>query len=142
MVLTVEQLVKGFELSITTSFIQQQVSEYVELVGDKNPIHTDAEFARQKGLFGAVVPGGLIEGTLVGIASSNFPFGAVLVEKTFKFKQPLFVGKEVILNLRIDDVSGDRTRKIIKLSAKASYNDVVYTEGTFTGFFQTALIPK
>ena len=142
MVITVEQLAKGYELSITTSFNQQQVSEYVKLVSDKNPIHTDVEFARQKGLLGTVVPGGLIEGTLVGIASSNFPFGAVLVEKTFRFKHPLLVGKEVLLNVRIDDVSGDRIRKIIKLSAKASYNDVVYTEGTFTGFFQTTPIPK
>lgn len=84
----------------------------MELVYLTNPIHKNVDFAREKGLEGTIVPGGLVEGTLVGLASSQFPFGAFLVEKTFRFKNPLYV------------------------SAKATHDEKIYVEGKFTGFYQ------
>lgn len=136
MSLKVEELVEGYEISTETSFTQQQVTDYVTLVHDSNPIHTNVDFAREKGFEGTIVPGGLVEGTLVGLASSQFPFGAFLVEKTFRFKIPLYVGRPVLLIVKIDEVLGNEERKVIKLSAKATHDEKIYVEGKFTGFYQ------
>ncbi|MBI2650408.1 hypothetical protein HYX04_03775 [Candidatus Woesearchaeota archaeon] len=135
MVLTIDQLTAGYEKTVQKTFDQDAISAYVSLVQDTNPIHTNPDFAVQKGLERTVVPGGLIEGTLVGIASSEFPFGAMILEKHVNFKRVLYVGKPVELKIKIERVIG-RDRKIIDLSVEARSNDTVYVQGTFKAFYK------
>ncbi len=135
MVLKSEDLVEGYKASFHFIFDQEAVSKYVDIIGDRNPIHTDSEFARGKGLEKTIVPGNLIVGKVVGLASSEFPFGAMLVEESFRFKHPLYVGYPVEMSFCIDEVTGEPTRKIIKISTIAAHNGTVYAEGNIKAFF-------
>ena len=135
MVLTLEQLIPGFRKSLIVTFDQKVVSDYVSCVRDDNPIHADQDFARQKCLQGPVVPGGLIDGTLVGIASSEFPFGAMITSKEVKFRSPLYVGDPAELIFQIDSVKDLETGKMLRVLIEARNGETTYVQGKITVFY-------
>jgi acyl dehydratase len=53
---------------LTVTFTREQIAEYAEASGDRNPIHLDDEFARSVGLPGVIVHGMLQMGLLAGVA--------------------------------------------------------------------------
>ena len=57
------------ELSVT--FSRQQIAEYAEASGDRNPIHLDEEFARSVGLPGVIAHGMLQMGLLARVAGDQ-----------------------------------------------------------------------
>ena len=54
------------ELAVT--FTPQQIAEYAEASGDRNPIHLDGDFARSVGLPGVIAHGMLQMGLLARVA--------------------------------------------------------------------------
>lgn len=97
---------------------------FASISGDFNPLHLDPEFARDRGLAGAVVYGAMIVAQISRIIGMNLP-GSAGIWSALKidFREPLYVGEaahifaEVVhyseaahsLSLKIRVTSAERT---------------------------------
>jgi acyl dehydratase len=55
------------------TFTVSDLDEYADLTGDSNPLFSDARFARQVGLAGRVIPGGLLGGLFSYLLGTKLP---------------------------------------------------------------------
>ncbi|WP_375784456.1 MaoC/PaaZ C-terminal domain-containing protein [Bradyrhizobium sp. Pha-3] len=122
-------LVDIAELSSATAEFDFVVGEteqqaFASISGDFNPLHLDPEFARGRGLKGAVVYGAMIVAQISRIIGMRLP-GSAGIWSSLKidFREPLYVGEaahifaEVThyseaarsLSLKIKVASGERT---------------------------------
>lgn len=63
----------GEKSSETVSFTTEQIRQFSEISGDKNPVHLDAEFAIKSGFKKCIVPGMLACSVFSKIIANNFP---------------------------------------------------------------------
>ena len=89
----------------------EMIAAYADVVGDHNPLHTDAEYATPR--FGGIIAHGTL---LVGLFSAgmNKLLGPGVIARTFKckFKAPMRPGDEVSIEIRIVELV-PRIRKVI-----------------------------
>ena len=77
--------------------------------GDRNPIHTDADYARRFGFADRLVHGMLCGSFFSRIFATNLPgAGAVYVEQDLKFVGPVYSGAEVIAKVVVVSHIGRR----------------------------------
>jgi acyl dehydratase len=92
------------------------VGRWLRLVGDVNPIHTDADHARGLGLPGPVAPGALLAAAAEALAGAGPD--ATLVRLNMRFMAPIAVGAAVATRLRerpAEEASGRRDMRLFFL---------------------------
>jgi acyl dehydratase len=89
------------------------VARWLRLVGDVNPIHTDAAHAAMLGLPGPVVPGALLTAAAEVLAAAG-P-SATLVRMNMRFMAPIAVGATVATRLRERPAEGGTGRRDMRL---------------------------
>ncbi|XP_057545059.1 uncharacterized protein LOC130824179 [Amaranthus tricolor] len=87
--------VSGDILQQRRIFTNEDVVEYSKVSQDSNPLHFDDEFAKTPGFQGRIVHGMLVASLFPQIISSHFP-GAVYVSQSLQFRQPVYVGEEIL----------------------------------------------
>jgi acyl dehydratase len=70
---TLKGLSVGMRAEARRTFTAQDLAEYASLTGDTNPVFTDADYARQRGLEGPIVPGGLLGGLFSCLLGMQLP---------------------------------------------------------------------
>ena len=76
------------------AFNSQQIADYVRLMHDENPIHTDVQAAKRAGFSNVVVPGMQIAGVAEYVLSDIWPLAAIS-EMKVRFMAPVFLGETV-----------------------------------------------
>jgi acyl dehydratase len=73
---------------------ESEQQAFAKLSGDFNPLHLDPEFARDRGLTGAVVYGAMIVAQISRIVGMKLP-GSAGIWSSLKidFREPLYVGE-------------------------------------------------
>lgn len=74
------------------------VGRWVRLVGDDNPVHVDADFARSLGLAGAVVPGALLAAAAEAFLGPVVDTGRMKLN--IRFTGPMPIGRETVVEVR------------------------------------------
>ncbi|XP_020903549.1 hydroxyacyl-thioester dehydratase type 2, mitochondrial-like [Exaiptasia diaphana] len=92
----------GEKAQILRVFKQSDVNTFAELTGDRNPIHTDNEFAGNGRFAGCVVHGVLVNGLISCLHGTILPgAGCLVVSQNIKFISPLFVGETVSAEVEV-----------------------------------------
>lgn len=92
----------GANLSRIFFVSEKMANSFVELIGDKNPIHTDDYFANTIKYKNKVAHGMLIVALVTSLIGNDFPgHGSVIVSQTFKFRKPVYMNEEISVNLEI-----------------------------------------
>ncbi len=91
----------------------EPVERWLRLVGDVNPIHTDADHARGLGLAGPVVPGALLAAAAEVLADAGPE--AALVRLNMRFMAPIAIGAAVAARLRERPAEGASGRRDMRL---------------------------
>ncbi len=91
---------------ITEAVIDQaMVQSYAELVGDKNPLHLDKEFAARTKFRKPIAHGGILFGLISRILGMEFPGqGTVYLSQQINFQRPVYIGEKVTFDLRISEI--------------------------------------
>jgi|JI10StandDraft_1071094.scaffolds.fasta_scaffold435499_2 3-hydroxybutyryl-CoA dehydratase len=72
-----------------------QVRAFADLVGDHNPVHLDAEFARTTKYGGPICHGMLVASFISGCLVEALGQGTVYVEQSVRFRRPVPVGSRI-----------------------------------------------
>merc|ERR1712228_464785 len=126
------RLMVGDYTSAKKIFSAEDVETYSEITGDDNPVHsiTNNEAAQAAG-FNASICHGMFTGALFSAAvGGSFP-GAVLVEKTLKWKRPLYINEALHAHVQVSKVLQRRRLVLCDMTAKNN-NDEVVVEGKCT----------
>ena len=105
------------------------MESFRKLSGDENPLHFDAEFAKQRGFRGPVVYGGLIVARVSGLIGSVMPGpGAVWTGLSLDFRNPLYAGEEAVLTGKISHRSD--AAKLMTIDLKVAVADRTVANGS------------
>lgn len=82
------------------------VKNYAELTGDFNPIHFDAEYARNTFFKKPIVHGPFVITLLTTLFAKELPGpGSVYMSHDVKYISPVFVGEEITAILEVIDIT-------------------------------------
>lgn len=93
---------------------QEAVNSFAAVTGDNNPLHTDPDFA-SRSIFGKPIAHGIFGLGLISAAlGMRFPgFGTILMGLETKFYNPIFVGEEVEIVLKVSELQPEKKRLIL-----------------------------
>lgn len=77
----------------------EQVRAFADLVGDHNPVHLDAEFARTTKYGQCICHGMLVASFISGCLVEALGQGTVYVEQVVRFRRPVPVGSRIRVQL-------------------------------------------
>ena len=110
----------GERASFTKTVTEADVTTFAGLIGDFNPIHVDAEYAR-KSRFGQRVAHGIFTAGLISAVLGNkLPGpGAIYLSQQIEFLAPVFIGDTITATV---EVSAWRPEKRLITLKTDAYN--------------------
>jgi acyl dehydratase len=92
----------GQKALTTRTFSDQDLVEYVDLTGDGNPLFRDVAYARQAGLDGPMIPGGLLGGLFSYLLGIELPGrGTNWLKQQLVFLRPAYPGQQITAQVEI-----------------------------------------
>lgn len=90
------------EYSEVVRFSYNQVKQFAELTGDKNPLHIDADYAEKNQFKKCIVHGLYAASVFPKIMANTFPGpGTVYLDQAFDFKKPVYQDVDYKAVLRV-----------------------------------------
>jgi acyl dehydratase len=114
-------LIEGQSATVDFTISQDDMRAFADLSGDRNPLHTDDAFAREKGYEGAVVYGALIVAKVSQLIGMKLPGrDSVWARIAMEFRNPLYVNQLAQVEGRIGSISIATGMIELKLSVRAA----------------------
>lgn len=80
-------------------------SAFVTLFNDRNPLHTDDAFARERGFAGRVMHGNILGGFLSNFVGENLPHKDVIIHRqSISYANPVYLGDQLDFHAEVSDV--------------------------------------
>lgn len=103
------------EKSFSVIVSQKMMDSFLEITGDSNPMHIDADYAKQNGFSACLVYGLLTTSFYSTLAGVYLPGKyCLLQEVSTQFAKPVFVGDTLTIYGKIAEVQETFKRVIIK----------------------------
>jgi len=97
------------------------VDSFAELTGDKNPVHTDEEFAKNTRFGRRIAHGMLSVGIISAILGNDFPGpGSIYMKQEVKFLKPIFLEEEVKITIEILEKNEEKKRLLVRTTVEKS----------------------
>lgn len=94
--------------------------------GDKNPLHTNEEFARAKGFSECVMYGNILNGFVSYFIGMLLPSPDVIIHsQDIAYKNPVFMGDELDFTAKVEDISNAVKAIIFKFTFRNQSGKVV-----------------
>lgn len=91
---TINEIKVGDEVTFKYELNQRKMNMFMEITGDKNPLHTDLEYAKEKGFSENVVYGMLTSSILSTLAGMYMPGEFSLIHNVeINFVKPVFLSR-------------------------------------------------
>ena len=112
----------GMSASHKHIITREDVDSYAELSGDKNPLHTDKEYA-QKSIFKDLICHGLFPaGFFSAIFGMTLPGpGCAYVKQSLEFRNPVFIGDEVVATVTVKRIF--KTKNLVQFETFCKVNE-------------------
>jgi len=121
-----KQVKVGDKASVTKAFTEADVKQFAEISLDKNPIHLDAEYAKNTIFQQRVVHGALVASLFSGVIGMDLPGeGTIAMGQTVKFLRPVFIGDEVTASVEVASIVEGKPIVVLKITGTNSKGEVV-----------------
>jgi len=108
---TIDQLDIGEKASLKKQITESDVLRFAEVTGDKNPIHIDAEYARQTRFKERIAHGMLTASLISAVIGTRLPGpGNIYVSQSLEFKAPVTFGDVIEAEVEIIEKIPERNR--------------------------------
>ena len=112
---TFDDLKVGQKASLTKTVTEADLSHFIAITGDTNPLHVDKTFA-EKTFFGQRIAHGMLSAslfsTLVGLHIPGI--GAIYKSQTLEFLRPVFIGDTLCAWFEIVEIDQEKEEIVIK----------------------------
>jgi acyl dehydratase len=100
-------------------FSQQEVTQFAEVTGDKNPVHTDAEYAA-KTMFKRPIMHGMLGASLFSkVFGTLFPGeGTIYLKQSLNFLKPMYADAPYEAVFTVKELIKDKNRAIVETVIK------------------------
>src|SRR3989338_1087491 len=100
----VKSLQIGDKTQFTKSITEEEVVLFAKISGDDNPIHLDAEYAKNS-IFKQKIAHGFLVGSLISAAiAKNLPGnGTIYLSQNLKFVAPVFMNDIITAHIEVID---------------------------------------
>lgn len=100
-------------------FSQEEVNQFAQVTGDKNPVHTDTAYAA-KTMFKRPIMHGMLSASLFSkVFGTLFPGeGTIYLKQTLNFLKPMYVDTPYEAVFTVKEVLKDKNRAIIETVIK------------------------
>jgi acyl dehydratase len=107
---------EGETATLVKTITQDDIENFAELVGDRNPVHVNPDFAK-KTRFGRPIAHGMWGLSLISaVLGTKLPGpGTIFLSQTARFKAPVFPGDTLTAKVKVLEVRKDKP--IIRLEA-------------------------
>ena len=124
----VEDLEIGMSRMLEREITQNDIVQFSQVSGDKNPVHLDEEYAQQT-IFGKRIAHGMLTASLISaVIAEQLPgHGTVYLSQTLKFIRPVLPGQLVITSVIVSHIEYSNRR--VKLDCKCKVNEKVVLAG-------------
>jgi 3-hydroxybutyryl-CoA dehydratase len=114
----------GEQASFTKTVTEADVTTFAGLIGDFNPLHVDAEYAR-KSRFGRRIAHGMLAGGLISAVLGNrLPGpGSIYLSQQIEFLAPVYIGDTITATAEVTEWRSDK--RIITLKTDCLNQDQV-----------------
>lgn len=121
-----KQVKIGDKASVTKAFTEEDVQQFAAISLDKNPIHLDAEYAKNTIFKQRVVHGALVASLFSGVIGMDLPGeGTIAMGQTVKFLRPVFIGDEVTASVEVASIVEGKPIVTLKITGTNSRGEVV-----------------
>jgi acyl dehydratase len=108
---TVAELRPGDAAELSRRIEFGDIDQYVGVIGDRNPIHSDPEFAATTSFGEPIAPGVLTAGLISAVIGTHLPGpGAIYLSQTLKFLKPVKPGDTITARAEVLEVIPERNR--------------------------------
>jgi len=98
-------LKKGDTYTCKFKLSPQVYEGFIDLFNDKNPLHTQEEFAMSKGFRSVVMHGNILNGFISYFVGEVLPQKNVMIySQAIDFKKPVYLNDELTLHAHIEDI--------------------------------------
>lgn len=114
-------------------FSQEEVNRFAEVTGDKNPVHTNPEYAA-KTMFKRPIMHGMLSASLFSkVFGTLFPGeGTIYLKQTLNFLKPMYVDTTYEAVFTVKEVLKDKHRAIVETTIKDKTTGTLCTSGEAT----------
>ena len=99
----------GSRATWTRTFTAEDVETFARLLGDRNPLHFDAEYASRTRAGRLVVQGGLTTGLFNALVAMKLPGpGSVFLHQEWDYPAPVFIGDTVTAEAEVVEARADK----------------------------------
>ena len=133
---TIHELRAGDVAEVVHHVDADGVAEFVDAVGDHNPIHSDPEYAASTPFKEPIAPGVFTAGLISAAIGTKLPGpGAVYISQTMNFMAPVLIGETITAVATITAIDDKRRR--VTLKTQCLNGDKVVIDGE-----ATVLVPR
>jgi len=113
---TYNDLKVGQKASLQEKITEEDLSNFIAITGDENPLHVDASFAEQT-FFGQRIAHGMLSASLFSpLAGMHIPgIGAIYKSQTLEFLRPVFIGDTLVAWFEI--IAIDPEKELIEIKS-------------------------
>ncbi|MDK2943787.1 MAG: 3-hydroxybutyryl-CoA dehydratase [Mesotoga sp.] len=120
-----EDFFVGQSFSTRRRITAEMVDSFANLTGDRNPVHTDEEFAR-KSRFGRRIAHGMLSvGIISAILGNEFPGpGSIYMKQEVRFLKPIFLEEEVLITIEILEIKVEKKRLSVRTTVEKNNGEL------------------
>ncbi|MBS1651019.1 MAG: MaoC family dehydratase [Bacteroidetes bacterium] len=123
----------GQTYSHSFRFTQNEVNQFAEVTGDKNPVHINADYAA-KTMFKRPIMHGMLGAALFSkVFGVLFPGeGTIYLKQSLSFLKPMYVETDYEAFFTVKEVLKDKHRAVVETLIKDKTTGIVCTSGEAT----------
>jgi 3-hydroxybutyryl-CoA dehydratase len=109
--LTAQEIEVGDTAEIVRAAADGDIAQFIDAVGDYNPVHTDREYATGTMFKERIAPGIWTAGLISAVIGTRLPGpGAIYLSQDLRFLKPVKFGDVITARVEVLEVNRDRNR--------------------------------
>jgi len=109
--LTIDRIEVGDSAQITRRVTDGDIAEFVDAVGDYNPVHSDREYAAATAFKEPIAPGIWTAGLVSAVIGTRLPGpGAIYVSQELRFLKPVKSGDSISARVEVIEINREKNR--------------------------------